>query len=47
MLVAGDKEADMGTVSLRVRGEGDKGGMLLEDFVTRARSLVDSKSMSL
>jgi threonyl-tRNA synthetase len=43
MLVVGDKEADMGTVSLRVRGEGDKGSMPLEDFVTRAKSLVDSR----
>jgi threonyl-tRNA synthetase len=47
ILVVGDKEAETGTVSLRIRGEGDKGSMLLEDFVTRAKSLVDSKSMSL
>jgi threonyl-tRNA synthetase len=47
ILVVGDKEAETGAVSLRVRSEGDKGGMPLEDFVTRARSLVESKSMSL
>jgi threonyl-tRNA synthetase len=47
ILVVGDKEAETGAVSLRVRGQGDQGGMPLEDFVTRAKSLVDSKSMSL
>ena len=47
ILVVGDKEAETGGMSLRVRGEGDQGGMSLEDFVTRARSLVDSKSTSL
>jgi threonyl-tRNA synthetase len=47
LLVVGDKEAETGAVSLRVRGQGDQGGMPLEDFVTRAKRLVDSKSMSL
>src|SRR6201996_8641085 len=47
ILVVGDKEAETGGISLRVRGQGDKGAMPLEDFVTRARSLVDSKSTSL
>ncbi len=47
ILVVGDKEAETGAVSLRVRGEGDKGGMALEEFVGRARGLVESKSMSL
>ena len=47
MLIVGDKEAETGAVSLRVRGQGDKGSMPLEEFVTRARSLVESKSMSL
>ena len=47
ILVVGDKEAETGGVSLRVRGQGDQGGMTLEDFVTRARSLVESKSTSL
>jgi threonyl-tRNA synthetase len=47
ILVVGDKEAETGAVSLRVRGQGDQGGMPLEDFVTRAKRLVDSKSMSL
>jgi threonyl-tRNA synthetase len=47
ILVVGDKEAETGGVSLRVRGQGDQGGMPLQDFVTRARSLVESKSTSL
>jgi threonyl-tRNA synthetase len=47
ILVVGDKEAETGGVSLRVRGQGDQGGVTLEDFVTRARSLVESKSTSL
>jgi len=47
MLIVGDKEAETGAISLRVRGQGDLGSMPLEDFVTRARSLVDSKSTSL
>jgi threonyl-tRNA synthetase len=47
MLIVGDKEAETGSISLRVRGQGDQGSMPLEDFVTRARSLVDSKSTSL
>ena len=47
ILVAGDKEAEAGAISLRVRGQGDQGSMPLEDFINRARSLVGSKSMSL
>jgi threonyl-tRNA synthetase len=47
ILVVGDKEAETGGISLRVRGQGDQGAMPLEDFVTRARSLVESKSTSL
>jgi threonyl-tRNA synthetase len=47
ILVVGDKEAETGAVSLRVRGEGDKGSMPLEEFVSRAKSLVDSRSVSL
>jgi threonyl-tRNA synthetase len=47
ILVVGDKEAETGAVSLRIRGEGDKGSMPLDEFVIRAKSLVESKSMSL
>jgi threonyl-tRNA synthetase len=47
MLIVGDKEAEAGAVSLRVRGQGDQGSMPLEDFVARAQSLVQSKSINL
>jgi threonyl-tRNA synthetase len=47
ILVVGDKEAETGAVSLRVRGLGDQGGMPLEEFVGRARGLVESRSTSL
>jgi threonyl-tRNA synthetase len=47
ILVVGDKEAETGAVSLRVRSQGDQGGMPLEEFVTRARALVENKSTSL
>jgi threonyl-tRNA synthetase len=47
VLIVGDKEAETGAISLRVRGQGDQGSMPLEDFVSRAQALVDSKSTSL
>jgi threonyl-tRNA synthetase len=47
ILIVGDKEAETGAISLRVRGQGDQGSMPLDDFVSRARALVDSKSTSL
>jgi threonyl-tRNA synthetase len=47
LLIVGDKEAESGAVSLRVRGQGDQGSMPLEAFIARARGLVDSKSTSL
>lgn len=36
MLVVGDKEAESGTVSVRLRGEGDIGAMAIDDFLARA-----------
>jgi threonyl-tRNA synthetase len=47
MLIVGDKESETGAISLRVRGQGDKGSMPLEDFVSRAKSIVESKSIDL
>ena len=47
ILVVGDKEGETGAVSLRVRTEGDKGSMPLDEFVSRAKSIVESKSMIL
>ncbi|MCB0662966.1 MAG: threonine--tRNA ligase [Saprospiraceae bacterium] len=34
MLIVGEKEAEDGTVSVRIQGEGDQGAMNIEDFVT-------------
>ena len=47
ILVMGDKEAESGTVSLRVRGQGDKGKISLDEFIARARGLIESKSLEL
>jgi threonyl-tRNA synthetase len=47
LLIVGDKEAETGSVSLRVRGQGDQGSMALEDFVAKAIALVESKSTTL
>ena len=47
ILIVGDKEAETGAISLRVRGQGDQGSMPLEEFVGRARGLVDSRSTGL
>jgi threonyl-tRNA synthetase len=37
MLVVGDKEADLGSVSVRHHGDGDLGAMALDDLITRMR----------
>jgi threonyl-tRNA synthetase len=47
MLIVGDKETETGAISLRVRAQGDQGSMPLEDFIARARSLVESKATDL
>lgn len=39
LLIVGEKEADSGTVSVRVQGEGDKGAMKIEEF----RELVENE----
>ena len=33
LLIAGDKEIEAGTVSVRVRHEGDKGAMKIDEFI--------------
>lgn len=43
MLVVGDKEMTDGTVTVRHRGEGDKGSMKFEDFITMLQKEVDEK----
>jgi threonyl-tRNA synthetase len=47
ILVVGDKETEAKAVSLRIRGQGDKGQIPLEEFISEAQKLIDSKSMDL
>jgi threonyl-tRNA synthetase len=47
ILVFGDKEEAANAVSVRVRGKGDQGSMLLKDFITRATELVAMQSTEL
>ena len=47
MLVLGDKEAETETVSVRTRGKGDEGPAKVDDFVERARRLIQEKSVNL
>jgi len=44
MLVVGDREAERGTVAVRNRKHGDQGARPLSEFITEARSLIDSKA---
>ncbi len=45
MLVVGDKEAEAGTISLRSRKNGDEGTMSAEEFISRIREEIDSRSL--
>ncbi|HZQ07028.1 MAG TPA: His/Gly/Thr/Pro-type tRNA ligase C-terminal domain-containing protein, partial [Anaerolineae bacterium] len=47
MLVVGDKEAEAGAVAVRLRSGEDLKAMPLDDFMTMAKRLVESKSMEL
>jgi threonyl-tRNA synthetase len=47
ILILGDKEAGSNSVSVRTRGKGDQGSATLEDFVARAKTLVQSHAMEL
>jgi threonyl-tRNA synthetase len=47
ILILGDKEAGSNSVSVRTRGKGDQGNATLEDFVARAKGLVESHGMEL
>jgi len=44
MLVVGDKEAENGTVSVRVRSLGDQGARSLADFISEIKRHIDEKS---
>lgn len=47
MLLAGDKDIENNTVSLRTRSGGDKGAMSLDEFVAKLLKEVDDKSLEL
>lgn len=47
MLLAGDKDIENNTVSLRTRSGGDKGAMSLDEFVEKIVAEVESKSLEL
>ena len=47
LLVVGDKEAEAGEVSVRVRGKGDEGKVAAETFVSRVRGLIASRASRL
>jgi len=47
MLILGDKESSRKTVSLRVHGQGDKGEMAVEEFLTKVLSLDQNKSLTI
>ncbi len=47
LLVLGDKEAASNSVSVRTRGKGDQGSTLVDEFLARAKKLVDEHAMEL
>ncbi len=47
MLLAGDKDIENNTVSLRTRSGGDKGAMSLDEFIDKLLKEVDAKSLEL
>ena len=46
MLIIGDKEAESGTVSVRRRGEGDRGAVKTEAFLATALAEITAKQMN-
>ncbi|MHB8302040.1 MAG: threonine--tRNA ligase [Acidobacteriaceae bacterium] len=47
LLIMGDKEAAANAVSVRTRGIGDQGSMPLEEFIAKAKNLVEEKTIEL
>ncbi len=47
ILVFGDKEQTAGAVSVRVRGKGDQGSVPLADFIAKAKSQTDARTIEL
>ena len=46
ILVVGDKEVDKGTASLRIHMEGDKGEVVVNEFLEKVKELVKNRSLS-
>lgn len=46
ILVVGDKEAEAGTASLRIHGQGDRGQVNVAEFLAKAKRLNDNKSLT-
>ena len=46
MLVVGEKEASSGTVSVRKRAGGDQGAMNVEEWISMAKELIASRSLT-
>jgi threonyl-tRNA synthetase len=47
VLVMGDKEAASEAVSVRTRGKGDEGSVVLAAFIERAKGLVEGRGVAL
>ncbi len=47
LLVVGDKEAEAGEVSVRVRGKGDEGKATVDAFISRIRRLIETRAPAL
>ncbi len=47
LLVVGDKEAEAGEVSVRVRGKGDEGRAIVDAFISRIRRLIETRAPAL
>jgi len=47
ILILGDKEAASDSVSVRVRAKGDEGSVTVDEFIQRAKKLVDGHAMEL
>ena len=47
LLIAGDRDVEAGAVSVRLRSGEDLGAMSIEDFITYAQPIIESKTLDL
>jgi len=47
ILVVGDKEAEAGTASLRIHGQGDRGAVVFSEFLDKVKALDDRRSLTI